>query len=95
MSDALELLLHGVVGAAMAALEIALTGNAALAIFWPALLGYARESEQARTKRKAAEAMTGKRIRPGAFWHWSAHRLREWLAWPAGALAMMAGYAVG
>jgi hypothetical protein len=59
---------------------------AGLAVFSPTLLSYARESEQARAKRKLLNEQTGKRIRPGDVRYWSGHRTAECLAVTAGAL---------
>lgn len=92
MSDRAEWIAHALGGAAMAAVELWVTGSAVLALFWPTLLGYARESEQARAMRKRLEIRTGRRVRPGAFWHWSKHRVSEWLAWFVGAVCAVAAY---
>lgn len=94
MSDLAEQVLHALGGALMAALELWLTGNAALAVLWPLLVGWTRESEQSRASRKALEEMTEKRVRPGAFWHWSSHRVQEALAWPVGALVAVGVFAL-
>ena len=90
----IDLLLHALGGAAMAGVELALTGNVYLAIFWPTLLGYARETEQSRTGRKRREISTGRSIRPGDVRHWSLHRWGEWLVWPLGALLAACGFAL-
>lgn len=85
LSNAIELALHAVGGAAMALVEMAVTGNVWLSFLWPTLLGFTRESEQARVSRGALSAMLGRRIRPSDVRHWSPHRLAEWAAWPIGA----------
>ena len=84
----IDLILHALGGAAMAGVELALTGNVALAIFWPTLLGNVREQEQHR-KRDLA-----RHHHPSAFWRWDRHELAEWLAWPLGALLAACGFAL-
>lgn len=68
--------------------------SAILAVFDPMLLGFARESEQARTKRRAYEAMTGQRFHPSDIRHWSSHKWGEWLAWVAGALLVLGVFSI-
>ena len=76
-----DLALHFVGGAALAALELWVTGSAVLAIFWPLLLGHTRETEQHRRRN------VWRAHHPSYFWYWSRHMILEWLAWPAGAIA--------
>ena len=83
MTDRAEWWLHFAAGAAMAALELAVTGSAVLALFWPTLLGHAREAEQRRGKQK----------HPSAFWIWSSHAINEWMAWCIGASVPVCVYA--
>lgn len=93
MSDRAEALAHFVGGALLALFDLALVALvpgpvpiavwAVLAVWHATLLGNVREQEQARK--------SGGRYRPSAFWRWSAHRLGEWLAWPAGAALSVLG----
>jgi len=79
--------LHFAGGALMATLEAAVGGSAALAVLWPMLLGYARETEQQRAKARA-------QLRhPGAISFWSGHRISEWLAWGIGAAFVVGAWA--
>jgi hypothetical protein len=94
MSDRAELALHALGGAAIAALELWATDSAVMAIWWALLVSYCRESEQARAKRLRDGILTGHRYRPGDPRGFSAHRWRELLAFPAGALVAVAGYAL-
>jgi hypothetical protein len=74
-----DLALHFVGGAAIAALELYVTGSAVLALVWATMLGVTREWDQ----------------RPGKPpWRWSGHAWREALAWPVGALCAIAVYAL-
>lgn len=88
----LDNLLHALGGLLIAAACLYLP-PAVLALLMPLLVGYVRETEQSRRSRMALEAMTAKRVRPGAFWHWSSHRVGEALSWLCGALLAVGGYA--
>ena len=87
-------LLHFVGGGVLAALELAVTGNAWLAVFWPTLISFARESEQARLSRKSLEAMTGRRYHPSDIRQWGNHKISEFLAFTAGALFALGCFAL-
>lgn len=94
MSDRAEWALHFVAGAAMAAIELWVTGSAVLALFWPTLLSWARESEQARASRERLSLRIGRRVRPGDVREWSAHKWSEFLSFTAGACAAVGVYAL-
>jgi hypothetical protein len=89
----IDLALHALGGALMAAACLVLP-PVVLAVLMPLILGWARESEQARSKRKAYEAMTGKTYHPGDIRQWSSHRVNEAAAWPVGALLVAGLYAL-
>lgn len=95
MSDRTELALHALGGFVLALLELEAAGSAVMALFWPTLLSWSRESEQAREKRQAHNALTGRRIRPSDVRYWSAHKWREFLAFPLGALVAIGARAMG
>ena len=85
MSNAIDWLLHFAGGVAIGAACLYLP-PAVLAILMPTLLGWVRESEQARHKPSV--------YRPSNVLAWSPHRVSEWLSWTAGALLALGVYAL-
>jgi hypothetical protein len=78
-----DILLHALGGALLALLGIA-AGAPGLAFLFAWLLGYERERVQLMNQDIARHASHF------AFWEWSSHKLREWLAWPFGAILTVA-----
>lgn len=89
-----DLAFHLIGGAAIATVELAVTGSAVLALFWSLLVGFVRESEQQRAKRKELEAMLGHRIHPSDLRYWGGHKVAEMMQWLMGALTPVGFYAL-